>query len=118
LKVNLRRLIQWKSVVGGKPTQMKPFQPRGSHFETFAQLRGHLLQMFLACLGSWTNGDFWLVVRTAAHWTSVPKTQSSVGDGQYVCGEQTLNFEVRFVKKFRMFLSNVKAWQTIGDLLK
>jgi hypothetical protein len=43
LKANLRRLIQWKSVVGGKSTHMKPFQPRGSHFEMFAQLRDQFL---------------------------------------------------------------------------
>jgi hypothetical protein len=45
LKANLRRLIQWKNVfpVGGKPTQMKLFQPRGSHFETFAQLGDQFL---------------------------------------------------------------------------
>jgi hypothetical protein len=43
LKTNLRGLIQWKSVVGGKSTQMKPFLPRGSHFETFAQLRDQSL---------------------------------------------------------------------------
>jgi hypothetical protein len=42
LKAYLRGLIQRKSVVGEIRTE-KPFQPRGSHLETFAQLRDQFL---------------------------------------------------------------------------
>jgi hypothetical protein len=44
LKAYLRRLIKWKSVVGGKSTQMKPFQPK----EAISKLSPNLGVSFLS----------------------------------------------------------------------
>jgi hypothetical protein len=63
LKANVRRLIQWKSIVGWKFTQMKPFQPKGSHLETLAQLRDRFLLNFSPKWPTNPSNELWKSAR-------------------------------------------------------
>jgi hypothetical protein len=57
LKANLRRLIQGESIVGGKSTQMKPFQQRRSCSKLLPNLGISFLASVTTVVVAWHSGQ-------------------------------------------------------------